>query len=132
MASVASPPSLPDVASSATPGISSSFSLRDKLLFAQAVHKVGAGPLNASSTLPAASSAAQTGKKPETWAKVSRLLEGHPCIKRPAGWWTAVEEDGRDRCLHVYEELMQEAGERVDENVERNQKPTGECASQSS
>jgi hypothetical protein len=60
----------------------STLTLREKLLFAQAVHKVGAGPTK--------------------WAQVRELLDNCPVVVRPEGYWSD------QACQAIYEALMQE------------------------
>jgi hypothetical protein len=62
----------------------STLTLREKLLFSQAVHKAGAGE--------------------SRWTEVGKLLQDCPVIERPEGYWSEVA------CAGVYEALMQETG----------------------
>lgn len=85
-------------------------STREKLLFAQAVHKIGAGPTEDSrdgpvetgrSTRKADAEAAQ--ERDANWRKVADILQAHPCSEGSSDGWTI------ERCQRVYNELMTEA-----------------------
>lgn len=68
--------------SAVTPALT--LTIREKLLFAQAVHRVGAGE--------------------SRWAAVRDLLENCPVVQRPEGYWSD------ETCQGVYDALMSEAG----------------------
>lgn len=89
----------------------SNLSTREKLLFAQAVHKIGAGPTEAHQDQPVAEASRSTRKadaaaaqeRDENWRKIADILREHPCSERSPDEWTV------DRCRETYDELMTEA-----------------------
>jgi hypothetical protein len=62
----------------------STLTIREKLLFSQAVHKVGAGE--------------------SRWTQVGDLLSECPVVDRPEGYWSDVA------CRGIYDALMEETG----------------------
>ena len=62
----------------------STLTIREKLLFSQAVHKVGAGD--------------------SKWDQVGALLRECPVVNRPEDYWSDVA------CQKIYDALMQETG----------------------